>query len=658
MANIPLVDGPKSAPFHASIIRRGLRFVMRVLVSDSARPLRQMLRPIIEIAARISLFGRWISWVRRQRDIPIQDWYHHYRHNADYAGLTWRGDVRISIIMPVYKTPPPWLNTAVNSVIRQTYPYWELLCIDDGSQDPRLTAILERAAADDIRVRVIVLDRNQGVSRATNEGLRQAAGDYILFMDHDDLLEPHALARLADAAFSEDSDLLYGDEVITGESIEEIARVAGRPEFSHAYYLSHPFFVHPVAVRTAIAREIGGINSDLVISQDIDFVLRVLEVAKSVTHVPDILYRWRTHAGSAGHEQQGAVMARTCTLKTEHLKRIGFPDAVVREGASFNTFKVTYFGMPAGRILGIIPTKNRCNLLRKCIETIRSTTRNLHLDLLVVDHQSDDPETLTYLRDIQASGAARVLRYEGTFNFSAMNNQAVYGSEAVYDYFLFLNNDIEATTPGWLDAMLDLATRNDVGVVGATLLYPDGRVQHSGVIVGLCGTAEHAFKTLPFGSDNPGYCAGLHATCDYSAVTAACMLIPAEAFHAVGGFDEDLVVGYNDTDLCLRIGQTGRRILNCADAVLIHHESASRGQSLDRHDSHPLDTGLFVSRYKSLIQAGDPHFSPLLATDNPTFIPGAASRFDKRIRYRTVTDFLPTARRRLLVNAEAMIAAE
>jgi len=370
-----------------------------------------------------------------------------------------------------------------------------------------------------------------------------------------------------------------------------------------------------------------------------------LEVARGVTHVPDILYRWRTHTNSAGHRKQSAVMANTCALKTAHLRRIGFPDAEVSHGPSFNTFTVRYFGHPRGRILGIIPTKNQVHLLRRCIETVRATTEGLDLDLMVVDHESDDPKTLAYLQDIEASGTARVLSYRGEFNFGAINNHAVNTCGAGYDYFLFLNNDIEATMPGWLDAMLDLGMRADVGSVGATLVYPDGSVQHSGVIVGLCGPAEHAFKTVPFRSDAPGHGAGLHATREYSAVTAACMLVPAQVFHAVHGFDEQLAVGFNDTDLCLRIGKMGNRIVNCAEAVLVHHESATRGQSLDGHDAHPQDSALFVRRYKDLIKFGDPHFSPLLSNEDATLVLKPSARLEPSIRYSTVTNFLPAPSR-------------
>lgn len=572
-------------------------------------------------------------------------WFAHYRAGIDPREIAWQGRVPISVVMPVYKVRPDWLEVAIGSVVAQTYPHWELICVDDHSRSETLSAILRQAASADRRVRHLVLDRNLGVSAATNEGIGLATGRYILLLDHDDVLEPQALARFADAAEREDPDLIYADEVITGVDLDHVLGVQVRPVFSHTFYLSHPFFVHPMAIRTALARQIGGLDASLTISHDVDFVLRALEAARTVTHIPDILYRWRTDATSAGHSRIGDVMDATAALKTDHLRRIGFPDAEVRVGRSFNTFRVRYFAAPQGRILAIVPTRNQARLLRRCVETVKATTVGTDLDMLVVDHESDDPETLAYLEDLRRSGAAGVVPFEGKFNYSAINNHAVAAAGGGYDFYLFLNNDIEAQAPGWLEPMVDLAMRADIGAVGATLLYPDGTVQHSGVIVGMQGAAEHAHKTLPFAVEKPGYLSGLHATRQYSAVTAACLLVPADCFRAVEGFDPRLEVGFNDTDLCLRIGDLGYRIVNCEEAVLLHHESASRGKG-QHGDPHPRDSAFFLQRHAARL-ATDPHFSPLLNRDDPTFVLRDGAVLQDEIQYRSVTDILPKGRRRL-----------
>ena len=567
-------------------------------------------------------------------ELALSTWFENYRYGFDYTSVRCNGSATFSIVMPVYKVKPEWLQHAIESVVRQTYANWELICVDDFSQSQALTEILQAFATQDKRITVLSLDKNVGVSAATNIAIEAADHEFIVLMDHDDVLEPHALARFADAAASEGADLLYADELITSEDIDGIVGVQARPQYSPVYYLSNPYFVHPVAVKRSLVEQVGGFNRNLRISQDVDFMHRVLEHVRTVTHIPDLLYRWRTVHNSTGHTRRKEVMAASRAVKTEHLRRIGFPDAVVTDGPSFNIFSTRYRAKPKGRVLAIIPTKNQFALLRLCIESLRRTTAGLDLDLAIVDHQSDDPRTVEYLASLAASGDARIVSFQGPFNYSAINNKAVATCGAGYDHFLFLNNDIEARAPGWLDAMVDLADTPGIGVVGSTLLYPNGTVQHGGVIVGMRGVAEHVFKFVPFKMGG-AHRAALHATREYSAVTAACMLVPSPVFHQVGGFDETLAVGFNDTDLCLRIGYAGFKVVNCADAVLIHHESASRGKSHSGGDPHPEDSALFRQRHRAIIENGDAFFSPLLSREHPEIQLDPLRRLSATVAYRT-----------------------
>lgn len=626
----------------AGLVGHARDAVRLMLRREWAQLLRRSLRGLSFRAAM--LLGRRNLAVRiAQRANGFTSWFRSYRQNFRYGAIDWRGTVSVSVVMPVYKVRRTWLTAAIDSVIAQTYPHWELICIDDGSHDADITATLNDAIERDGRVRCIALDRNMGVSHATNTGIAAARGDYVLFLDHDDLLEPHALARLADAAFVENSDIVYADEAITGERIDDIVSIVSRPAFSHDYYLSHPFVVHPIVIRTRLLRTLGGLDTTLRISQDIDLMLRALEQAAVVTHVPDVLYRWRTSPDSAGHQHKTDVMETTCAIKTAHLHRLGFDNAQVRPGLSFNTFDARFHAAPPGRVLGVIPTRNGVALLQRCIDTVRATTAGLKLALLVIDHELDDPGTIEYLHRIAGDGTAEVLSYTGPFNYSAINNFAVRQRGAPYDHLLFLNNDMEATETGWLHAMLDLAGRDDVGAVGATLLYPHRAVQHAGVVVGLCGSAEHAYKFVPYGTGTreAGYLAGLHATRASSAVTGACMLVRAAAFESAGGFDEQLPVGFNDTDFCLRLIGRGWRVLNSAAAVLIHHKSSTRGATLDGRDPHPLDSALFSLRYADLLRRGDPYFGALLSRDDPRLRLDPGARLRPQVHYRSVKQFLP-----------------
>jgi len=374
--------------------------------------------------------------------------------------------------------------------------------------------------------------------------------------------------------------------------------------------------VHPVCVEAGLARAVGGWDEGMDISGDVDFVLRVAERAERIAHVPAILYRWRTHESSTGHRMAERVEAATVVALDRHLARLS-PGAKASATGLFNYYRAD-FPDPGGRVLAVIPTRDRLDLLRPCIESLRATARPDDLDILVVDHLSQDPATRAWLA-APPPGVA-VLRVEGPFNYAAINNAAVAHARArpgeLPPFLLFANNDIEAREPGWLERMRALAGRPEVGAVGATLLYPGGTVQHSGVLAGVNGPAEHAHKFVPFrdrsGARRPGPLGGLVATRDYSAVTAACLMLRSEVFERVGGFDARFAVGFNDTDLCLRIREAGLSVLNDAQSVLLHRESATRRAG---DLKHPADTALFRERWAALLAEGDPFYSPLMGRE-------------------------------------------
>jgi GT2 family glycosyltransferase len=530
------------------------------------------------------------------------------------------GDLGVSIIMPVFNTPRTWLSEALESVRHQFCDAWELICIDDGSTAPHVRSLLESYAKNDARVRVLSSTQNVGVTRAVNFGLRAARYPYVTFLDHDDYLEPDAVWQLIRAAQMTDGDLIYGDEALTDENLVGILDVRLRPAFSHDYYLSHPYFVHPVCVRTELARRIGGWDESLAISADVDFVLRVIEAAERVTHVPAVLYRWRTHAASAGHAKQQEVMAATIGALQRHLDRLG-GGGRVSEGPWFNQFRVDW---PAsdGLILIVIPTRNGCDLLRTAVESIERTAGDARYRLVVIDHESDDAETVAYLGKIGRRHV--VMPYKGVFNFSRMNNQAVklHGHDAAF--VLFLNNDIEATQEGWLDRMRSLANRPDVGAVGALLMYKDRRVQHAGVVLGFNNSADHALRLQEVfldegGRRNLGYNCSLVSVRDFSAVTAACVMMRRDVFDQVKGFDESFGIGFNDTDLCLRIGAAGYKILYDGYTILYHYESATRSQT--KQVFHPADTKRMVKRWGKALAAGDPFYNPNLSLRTQDHVP-------------------------------------
>ena len=526
----------------------------------------------------------------------------------------------VSFIMPVFNTPRAWLIEALESVRAQFCDRWELICVDDGSTAPHVTEILSGYAARDRRIRILRSPQNVGIARAVNFGLRAAAHGLVAFVDHDDKLEPDAAWQLIRAARLTGADLLYSDEAQTTDNIEAITELRLRPAFSHDYYLSHPYFVHLVCARTDVARRIGGWDESMAISADVDFVLRMIEAARIVAHVPAVLYRWRTHDSSTGHAKQDAVMQATIGALQRHLDRLG-TGARAQEGVWFNQFRIDW-PASSGRVLIVIPTKNKVDLLRTAVESVERTTKKADYRLVVIDHESDDAATRAYLELLAVRH--RVLPYKGAFNFSAMNNAAVAAHGQDCAFVLFLNNDIEATQDGWVDRMRRIAARPDVGAVGALLMYVDRTVQHAGVILGFNDSADHALKFQNVflddrGRRNLGYNCALSSVRDYAAVTAACLMTRRDVFDAVGGFDEDFAIGFNDTDLCLRIGRAGYRILYDGSTILYHYESATRSQT--KQVFHPEDTELMIERWGDELRGGDSFYNPNLSLKTQDHVP-------------------------------------
>lgn len=547
----------------------------------------------------------------------------HYKASFDAAALAARIDSLparplISVLIPVHDTPEAMLRAMLDSLLAQIYPHWEACLADDGSRAGHVRAILKDYARRDRRIRIHFGWRNRGVSHASNRALRMARGEFAVLLDHDDLLEPQALLRVAEAVVEDAPDMVYSDEIIVGADGETPEHFIFRPAFSPEYLRAHPYIVHLVGFRTEWLRRLGGFDKTLRISQDYDLILRASERARRIVHIPEILYRWRTHPGSAGHARMSEVMAASKAALRRHLKRRG-ETGEVRDGASFNFFELRYPLPPGHRVAIVIPTRNHADLVRVCIDSLRRSIESVAYDIVLVDHASDDPKALAYFASLD--GHVRVLRYDGPFNFSAINNWAVAClPDNTYTHYLFCNNDIEAIGPGWLERMLELFSQPDIGIVGAKLYYPDRKtLQHAGVVVACCGVAENLarFRDTSTAPLDLGYIGSLVATRELSAVTAACMLIRKSVFDEIGGFDVGIAVGYGDVDLCLRVRDAGYRIVFRPQAELLHHESYTRGRHPE--DPHPDDTARFTAKWWRYYAEGDPYFNPNLSAHSPNW---------------------------------------
>ncbi len=520
----------------------------------------------------------------------------------------------ISIVVPVYNTPPRFLEEMIDSVISQFYPNWELCLADDASSDPDVRKILEGASERDARIKIIYRDENGHVAKATNSALELASGEFIAFLDHDDLLPVDALLHVVECILRDPQvDWIYTDEdKISQDGLRYDPQFKGgwNPEMAITHNYTHHFSV----IRKSVVDQAGRMRSECNGAQDLDLFLRVAEktVPDRIRHVPHICYHWRSHDEStASHGTQkkyifdAAFRAISDALNRRGLKAKPFlPVVAEKHGLCLHQLRWDSSHMAGRMVTIVIPTKDRVDLLRRCIASLQRTVDERFVKLIVVDDQSAEPRTREYLKKLVDEHVlqCRVIHAEnasGKFNYAKLVNLGTRHVDT--SYVLHLNNDVEAIEPGWLEDMAGWMTIEGVGAVGARLLYPDRRVQHGGVVVGpYAGLADHQFHHLRHGE--VGYLALPHAARNVSAVTGACLLTSTDLYHERGGFDEhSFSVEYNDVDYCLRLIAGGKRIVYTPQATLIHLTSESRGR-----DYNPAEHINFIRRYEGF---RDPYFN-------------------------------------------------
>ena len=517
----------------------------------------------------------------------------------------------VSVACPVYRPEPAALDATICSVRRQTYADWELILVDDGGKSEPVTRVLERHAREDRRVRLLPQSCNRGISAATNVALTAARGEYIAFLDHDDLLEDVALHLMIAEAQRTGAKALYSDEDKIGDD-GLLSEPHLKPDWNYRLLLTNNYVCHFLMVERETLAKAGPLDPALDGAQDYDLLLRLAELlpAGAIHHVPEILYHWRRSANSTALRQDTKGYAAKAGERAlnAHLARRGLPGrAVTQDGTTRYTVEWSFDDKPSVSIL--IPFRDHASMTRTCVDALLGKTRYPHYEIVLVDNWSIGEDTRSYLRALQNEPRVRQVRIEEDFNYSRLNNLAAATCRS--DYLLFLNNDVLVRQADWLDRLVAEALADPtVGGVGAKLLYPNGAVQHAGVVLGVGGVADHAFRGLD--ADDPGYASRAVFAQQLSAVTAACLLCRASAFRAVGGFDEDeLKVVFNDVDLCLRLGQAGWKIIFTPSVVAEHHESLSRGSDMvpEQRDRFYAENQVMLERWGALI-ADDPYYNP------------------------------------------------
>jgi GT2 family glycosyltransferase len=539
---------------------------IKLLLSGQFGKFHRQLVSNVESTTAVSEYEMW----RKRNEITEVD-----RQHMRDAAKRWKNPPLISIVLPVYNVPEQYLRACIESVLKQTYDQWELCIADDASPKPHVEKVLREYAAKDPRIKVAYLETNGNISIASNAALELATGSYTALLDHDDELSEHALFSMAQEIVRDPSlDMIYSDEdklSPNGKHVDPFFK----PDWSPEYFMACMYTCHLGVYRTALIRKIGGWKSEFDGAQDYDLVLRIVSTNPKIYHLPDVLYHWRviptSTASGPGVKPEAYERARKAL--ENHIARQGH-EGTVEEGPTWGYHRVRYKLKSKPLVSIVIPTACKKVELRgkqtwfvvECVSSIRKRSSYNNLEIIVLDNQDMSEELEAELKPFDI----RKIPFTEPFNLARKMNQGAFAGKG--EQLLIMNDDIEVISKDWVESMLEYSQLPDIGAVGAQLLFPDGNQQHSGVTI-LNGNPGHPFYQYP--GDHDGYFLSSRVHRNWSAVTGATMMTRADVFKQVGGFSEKFPVNYNDVDYCLKVLETGRRIVQMPYAKLYHHESVS-----------------------------------------------------------------------------------
>lgn len=626
-----LGDSISTAEPYSSQLMREINFSLRisktigtflVVVNDAMHPEVDSFDTCPRAARDYAREQQNIQFCHAQADQDYNAWLNTHRVKAAELELQRSTTLNItptfSIIVPVFNTPVSFFNEMVLSVRQQSYEKWQLILVNASPNNTELADAIYSEELADKRIKVLTLDDNKGISENTRLGVTRASGDFICFFDHDDILEPDALFRYAEAInIHPNIDVLYCDE---DKMLPDgtFAQPFFKPDFNIDLLRCNNYVCHMLCIKSDLLEQLVLSDSSYDGAQDHNLTLQAAEKAKHFHHIPRVLYHWRVSETSTAANADTKPYASEAGIKavSNHLKRLGL-SATVELGNRPFTYKVRY-RIPASSPLVsiIIPTKDHISLLDSCIKSIidKSTYRNF--EILIVENNSEDASTFEYYDSIvtQWPNLIRVEKWPYEFNYSKLVNFGV--SKAKGDYLLLLNNDTEVITPEWLEIQLGLISRSDVGAVGVRLLYPDDTIQHAGLALTDIGIARFNVN-LP--KSNWGYFALSDCTQDLTAVTAACLMTKRCVYEKVGGFSEILQVAFNDVDYCLKVREANYLVVYTPDVNLYHYESISRGQedNVVKRTRFHQEISYLNNRWAKLFEEGDPYFNPNFSRAQP-----------------------------------------
>jgi GT2 family glycosyltransferase len=589
----------------------------KILINDGFRAFYQSVGSYLNKNSDLNDYQKWI-----QKNEPAPDELNHLKKSS----LNFSYQPKISILIPVWNTDEKWLRLAIVSVINQIYDNWELCIVDGGLTKRHLQQVLKGYAQKDPRIKIKILEENKGIAGNSNEVLSLATGEFVGFLDHDDELAPFALHDVVSLLNqNQNFEFIYSDEDTIDQKGNRTAPFF-KPDWSPDLFLSQNYLGHFSVIRKTLIDSVGGFRTGYDGSQDYDLFLRCTEkiFPATIAHIPKIIYHRRIIPDSAADQSDvkpDAIPSAKKALEDALIRR-GLQGEVI-EGYFPSSYRVCYAIQDYPRISIIIPTKDHVDTLKRCVQSILDKTAYQNYEIVIIDNQSSEQETLDYYKSLATNPKTKILHYDKLFNFSAINNYAV--TQVDSPYILFLNNDTEVISEEWLSAMLEHAQRDCVGAVGAKLLYPNNLIQHAGVILGITGTpgqkgvAEHSHKYLP--NNCGGYFFRSQIIGNYSAVTAACMMMRRGVFLEMGGFNEDFTIAFNDLDLCLKIRRAGYLIIYTPYSLLYHHESLSRGydNTPEKQARFSREITLIRELWGTVIDKDDPYYNPNLTLERQDF---------------------------------------
>ena len=555
----------------------------------------------------------WVKLTERFQadDVDYKEWYENHRvlekDLEEQKNVHFFKEPLISIIVPIYNTPITFLRQMIDSVQQQSYEKWELCFGNASPEKQEIRQVLEEYKSDK-RIKEIAIPENKGIAENTNKAMTISEGEFIGLLDHDDLLAPNALYEVVKVLNENNlAEVVYTDEDKVTADLEEHFRPHFKPDFNLDLLRSNNYICHFFVASRDLIKRVGGFRPEFNGAQDYDLILRCTEQAKQIVHIPKILYHWRVHKASTADNPASKMYAFDAGKRAieEHLVRCRTKGTVQHtKDLGFYRVKYEVCGEPLVSI--IIPNKDQSEALKKCLDSIREKTSYRNYEIIIVENNSEEPETFAFYKKI-AGEKIKIVTWEGEFNYSAINNFGVRHARG--DYLLLLNNDVEIINGDWLTEMLSHCQRKEVGIVGAKLYYPDNTIQHAGIIIGIGGVAGSVFVGLPRAFS--GYLHKASIQLDLSAVTAACMLVKRSVFEQVGGLEEKLKVAFNDVDFCLRVREKGYLVVYDPYAELYHYESKTRGAEDTKEKIRRFQTEIeyMRSHWIGLLKKGDPYYN-------------------------------------------------